>query len=137
MSENQDAPSAEGLQASSVAPSFTVNDLPRSIQFYTEGLGFEVIERNEHEGVVRFVMLQAGTAQLGLGQDDFALGRERVKGVGLRNWIRTHQDVVALADRAKAAGIELDDEPQPLPWGPMAFAFTDPDGFKFTVIQGG
>jgi uncharacterized glyoxalase superfamily protein PhnB len=82
-----------------------------------------------------FVMLRAGAAYLGLGRDDFAKGKDRVKGVGMRFWLSTRQDVNGIADRAKAAGITLDSEPEPLPWGPLAFTLTDPDGFKLTISQ--
>ena len=123
------------LDAQGMSPTITVNDLQRSVRFYTEGLGFEVASENEYDGVVRFVRLKAGDANLGLGQDDFAKGRDRVKGVGMRLWITTKQDINALAERAKASGIKLDEGPMALPWGPMAFAFTDPDGFKVTVAN--
>ena len=78
-------------------------------------------------------MLKAGNTMLGIGQDDFAKGRDRSKGVGVRFWLQTEQDLVALADRAKAAGLKLDADPAPLPWGPMAFALADPDGFLITI----
>jgi len=55
------------------------------------------------------------------------------EGLGLRLWLNTTQDITALAGRATAAGLKLDEGPKALPWGPMAFAVTDPDGFKLTV----
>ena len=126
-----------GLQAESLAPNITASDLPRSIKFYTEGLGFEIVHRHEEGGVLRYVMLRGGAASIGLGMDDFAKGRDRKKGIGLRIWITTAQDISALAGRAKQAGITLDDGPAALPWGPMAFAVTDPDGFKVTISNPG
>ena len=114
----------------------TVNDLQKSIRFYTDALGFEIASKNEVDGVVRFVMLKAGAAEMGIGQDDFAKGKDRAKGVGSRIWINTNDDLVALAARVKAAGFKLDSEPAPLPWGPMAFAVTDPDGFMLSVSNG-
>lgn len=123
------------LQATGAMTSVTANDLQASVRFYTEGLGFEVIQKDEADGVVRFAMLKAGEVQLGVGQDDFAKGRDREKGVGIRVWITTRQDIHALAARAKAAGIELDYEPEALPWGPMAFAVRDPDGFLLTIAN--
>lgn len=121
------------LNAASLFVSLTCKDLERSIKFYQEGLGCEIVDRGEQEGRLTFVMMKAGNAMIGLGQDDFAKGRDRTKAVGLRIWITTAQDLVALAARATASGITLDDGPAPLPWGPMAFALTDPDGFKYTV----
>jgi catechol 2,3-dioxygenase-like lactoylglutathione lyase family enzyme len=125
------------LNAVGFSLSFTVNDLSRSLQFYTDGLGFEVHDRHEADGQLRFVQLKAGTVQIGLGQDDFAKGRDRVKGVGFRTWIVTSDDLFGLAERAKAAGITLDNEPEELPWGGMAFAVTDPDGFKLSIASAG
>lgn len=125
------------LQATSLSPALTVNDLAKSIQFYGDGLGFEVADRNERNGVLVYVSLKAGDGTMGLGQDDFAKGRDRVKGVGVRLWVSTKQDVTAIANRAKAAGIKLDSDPAALPWGPVAFAVTDPDGYKLTIAQDG
>ncbi len=127
--------SAAPLNALSLAPAITTSDLKKSMHFYIDGLGFEIIDKGEADGVVRFVMLQAGEARIGLGQDDFAKGKDRVKGVGQRLWIRTTQDLTELATRAKAAGIKLDSEPAKLPWGPLGFALTDPDGFMITIAN--
>jgi len=126
---------SETLKARSLAPSLTVNDLKRSIAFYTEGLGFSVSEEMKDGGEVQGVMLEAGGANLGLSQDDFAKGRDRVKGVGIRLYFETDQDVAGLAQQAKAAGISLDNGPGPLPWGPIGFTVTDPDGFKLTIAN--
>ncbi|MEP7009546.1 MAG: VOC family protein [Acidobacteriota bacterium] len=123
------------LETKGIAPGLTVNDVAASLKFYTEALGFEVLNRDEHEGVLRFAMLKAGNGSLGIGQDDFAKGRDRAKGVGLRFWIETEQDLQALADQIKAAGYALDSDVEKLPWGPMGFAVTDPDGFKFTISE--
>ena len=121
------------LQAKPMNPGITCNDLQRSLKFYTEGLGFEVTRTGDKDGKLQFAMLKAGDALLGVGQDDFAKGRDRVKGVGVRFWINTAQDVTTIATRVKAAGYKLDSEPAPLPWGPMGFTLTDPDGYLITV----
>lgn len=121
------------LQARSLVPTLTVNDLAKSLRFYADGLGFEVGEKYEEGGVVKGMMMNAGGAVLGISQDDFAKGRDRVKGIGMRLYLETDQDIEALAARAKAAGITLNDGPGPLPWGPMGFTVTDPDGFKTTI----
>lgn len=123
------------LQASSLMPTLTVNDLKRSLQFYRDGLGFAVSEEFKEDGVLKGAMIEAEGASLGLSQDDFAKGRDRVKGVGMRLYLETDQDVAALAGQAKAAGITLNDGPAPLPWGPMGFSVTDPDGFKLTIAN--
>jgi uncharacterized glyoxalase superfamily protein PhnB len=120
------------LVAKSIAPSFTVNDLDTSIRFY-EGLGFGIEERWEGEGKLLGVMLRAGEVQIGLSQDDWQKGRDRVKGQAMRVFISTVQDIDHLANSAKSAGIALDSEPHDTPWGSRAFEVTDPDGFKLTI----
>jgi uncharacterized glyoxalase superfamily protein PhnB len=120
------------LQAQSIVPSLTVNDLQQSMKFY-EGLGFGIEERWEENGVLLGVMLVAGKSRIGLSQDDWKKGRDRVKGQGLRVYISTTQNIDELAARALAAGIRLDAEPHDTPWKSRAFEVTDPTGFKLTI----
>src|SRR5690349_18555422 len=127
--------STTALQVRSLVPTLTVNDLNRSLRFYRDGLGFAVSEEHKDDGVVKGVMIQAGNVTLGLSQDDFAKGRDRVKGIGLRFYIETDQDIHELAGQAKATGISLNEGPAPLPWGPVGFTVTDPDGFKLTISK--
>ena len=133
-STEQDARKTTALMtAKSLMVSLTVGDLQRSLRFYTEGLGFGVEASHERDGEVRYYALRAGECQLGIGQDDWAKGRDRVKGVGMRIYISTDQDVHEIAKRVQSAGFKVDSGPEPLPWGPMAFHLTDPDGFLLTV----
>ncbi|HET9250535.1 MAG TPA: VOC family protein [Candidatus Eisenbacteria bacterium] len=122
------------LKARSLVPTITANDLDRSIRFY-EGLGFTITEKMEEEGKVLGVMMDAGGSTLGLSQDDFAKGKDRVKGVGMRLYLETDQDIETLANQAIQAGLRLDQGPAPLPWGPMGFTVTDPDGFRLTISK--
>lgn len=124
------------LQGGTLTVALTANDLKRSLRFYTEGLGFTVTERFEENGTLQGVMLTAGSnVLLGLSQDDFAKGRDRAKGLGMSIYIETRQDIAELADRAKHAGLQLDAEAGPLPWGPIGFRVSDPDGFKIAIAN--
>lgn len=120
------------LQATGLEPGLTVNDLAQSIKLF-EGLGFVVSDRWEEAGVLLGVMLRAGAAQLGLSQDDWKKGRDRVKGVGFRTFIQTNQSVDDLATRAAAAGVVLGKAPYDTPWGSRAFEVTTPEGFVLTI----
>jgi uncharacterized glyoxalase superfamily protein PhnB len=120
------------LQATSLVPSLTVDDLQKTIAFY-EKLGFGIEERWEDNGVLLGVMLQAGAFRLGLSQDDWKKGRDRKKGVGMRIHVGTKQDIDGLAARAKEGGLALDMDVHDTPWGSRAFELTDPSGFKLTV----
>lgn len=122
------------LQAKTVSPSLTVNNLQQSVAFF-EGLGFGVEERWEENGVLLGVMLRAGEARIGLSQDDGKKGRDRQKGVGMRILIGTVQNIDQLAADAKKAGVVLDAEPHDTPWGSRAFEVTEPSGFKLTIAS--
>jgi catechol 2,3-dioxygenase-like lactoylglutathione lyase family enzyme len=126
----------ETLRISSFTPSLTVNDLSRSLAFYTEALGFIVGERWSDGDVLRGVMLKAGACEFGLSQDDWKLGRDRKKGSGFRIWCDTSQDIDAIAARLKAAGCPLTEEPEDHPaWGVRSFSVDDPDGFHLTIAR--
>lgn len=120
------------LQAQDIMPSITVNDVQQSITFY-EGLGFAVEERWEDKGALVGVMLVAGKCRIGLSQDDWKKGRDRVKGQGVRLYITTTQNIDEVAARAKAAGITLETEPHDTEWKSRVFDVTDPTGFRLTI----
>ena len=120
------------LKATGLMPSLTVDNLQRSLDFFT-GLGFEVEDRWEENGQLLGVMLKAGSVQLGLSQDDGNKGRDRVKGVGMRLYIETGDDINEIAKRAKAAGVALTSEPHDTEWKSRAFEVTEPSGFLLTI----
>jgi len=122
----------ENLRLRSAAPGFTVNDLEKSLAFYTGVLGFHVKERWMHEGKLAGVELVAGVVSFFIGQDDWKKGKDRVKGVGFRMYCTTVQDIDALATLIKARGGKLLEEPKTQSWGTRDFAVADPDGFKIT-----
>jgi uncharacterized glyoxalase superfamily protein PhnB len=123
------------LTLGSVAPSFTVDDLAKSLAWYRDVLGFVVKDRWEHEGKLMGVEMRAGRVILMLGQDDWKKGRDRVKGEGFRLYCDTAQDVDRLAEQIEARGGTLAQEPRDESWGARVFAVQDPDGFKITISK--
>ena len=126
------ATTQEALQVSTILPSFTVDDLQKSTAFY-EALGFTVDERWEDNGTLLGVMMRAGKHQIGLSQDDWKKGRDRKKGIGMRVYLSTTQNVDEIAARARSAGIKLTSEPHDTEWKSRAFEVTDPSGFLLTI----
>ena len=125
----------ESLRLRSFSPGFTVADLSKSVAFYTKTLGFIVAERWVREGALRGVMLKAGACEIGLSQDDWAKGRERRKGEGVRLWCETKQDVDALAARLRTAGAANVVGPKDQSWGVRSVAFDDLDGYHLTIYR--
>ena len=124
---------AGSFKLASAAPSFTVNDLGKSLAWYRDVLGMAVVERWERDGQLMGVELAAGDVSFMIGQDDWKKGRDRRKGEGFRIYCETRQDVDAIARGIESRGGVLDNPPQDEPWGGRDFSLTDPDGFKITI----
>ena len=120
------------LRAKTLSLSLTVNDLQQSITFF-ERLGFAVSDRWEEQGQLLGVMLTAGDVNIGLSQDDWKKGRDRQKGVGMRLFIETKENIDALATRVRTAGVKLEADPHDTEWKTRAFEVTEPSGFKITI----
>lgn len=126
------AASRPPLMAQGLAASLTVADLPRSVVWYRDVLGFTIDREHDRGGRVFAVALRAGDVRILLTQDDGARGTERAKGEGFSLQITTTDDIDSLAAEAKRAGAVLDTEPADA-WGVRAFRLRDPDGFRFVL----
>ena len=126
----------ETLRLRSVSPSLTVSDLKRSLDFYTDVLGFIVKEYwTDEGGQLRGAMIKAGACEIGLVQDDWQKGKDRVKGEGVRIWCETVQDIDGLAARIGAAGVRLAQVPKDHAWGTRSLAVDDPDGYHLSISR--
>ena len=126
----------DSLALRSASPSFTVNDLDRSLGWYRDILGFAVEETwKDDEGRVMGVSLKAGDVSFMIGQDDWKKGRDRAKGEGFRIYCETRKSVDDLARRIESNGGRLDSGPTNQPWGVRDISLTDPDGFKITIAR--
>ena len=132
--ERRDQETPKTLRLRNISPMLTVGDIEASLAWYRDVVGFHVEEVWENEGKIQGVALLAGTTNLFLGQDDWAKGRDRVKGEALRLIMRTGDDVDAIAAGIEERGGTLKTQPADNPWG-RAFSLVDPDGFKITISQ--
>jgi uncharacterized glyoxalase superfamily protein PhnB len=123
----------DGLRLTAASPSFTVDDVEKSLAWYRDILGFTVGDRWESDGQLMGVELSAGDVLFMIAQDDWQKGRDRVKGEGMRLYCDTAQDIDRIAARIKAAGGTLAQEPKDQPWGTRDLSIDDPDGFKITI----
>lgn len=124
------------LALRSASPSFTVNNLDRSLAWYRDVLGFGVEETwKNDDGKVMGVSLKAGDVSFMIGQDDFKKGRDRKKGEGFRIYCETKKSVDDLAKLIESKGGRLDHRPTDQSWGVRDISLTDPDGFKITIAR--
>ncbi len=129
------------LNATTLGCSITCKNLEASLHWYHDVLGFDVAQRFERDGQLAGAIITAGDIRIVLNQDDGKLGWDRIKGQGFYLQINVAEpaDVDAAAQRIKAAGGTLLNEPEDRPWGARVFQFRDLDGFKLgvsTPLQG-
>jgi uncharacterized glyoxalase superfamily protein PhnB len=133
MTEPSDRTAAATFQAEALSASLTVRDLPASLAWYRDAVGFHVDREFVREGEIRSVRLQAGSVRLLLNQDDGAKGADRSKGAGVSLMLTTRQSIDDVAARVTAHGGTLVTAPADMPWGARACRVQDPDGFLFTI----
>lgn len=114
-------------------PAISANDLEASIAWYCDVMGFVVADEHLNGDRRVAAKLTAGAVSFLVSQDDFAQGKDRSKGVGLRLYCMTAQDVDQLAADIEARGGTLDQPVTDQPWGARDFAVADPDGFKISI----
>ena len=118
----QERKQPETLRLRAMMPGITATDLQASIAWYKYVIGFTVAEEYKNEeGRVMGIRLMAGSVEVLLSQDDFAKGRDRQKGAGLRFYCTTAQDVDQLAAAIKERGGKLTHEPTDQPCGTRYF----------------
>lgn len=118
---------------------FRVGDLERSIAFYTEIIGMELLRQKEFPGG-KFTL-----AFLGFGPEETHPALELTY-----NWDKDSynlgdafghialgvEDIYATCDAIRAAGGTISREPGPMKHGTTVIAFVeDPDGYKIELIE--
>lgn len=123
------------IDLTSLGCSITCADVEASIRFYRDVIGFMVVQQFERDGKVAGAVIVSGSTAIVLNQDDGKLGWDRIKGQGIyvQMNVASPAEVDAAADRIKAAGFTLLNEPADRPWGARMFQVLDPSGFKLGV----
>ena len=116
-----------------------VGDLQRSIDFYTQVLGMQLLRRSEnpdYQYSLAFLGYEGNPAQAELeltynwGTDHYDLG------TAYGHIALGVPDAYAACEKIRAAGGQITREPGPVKGGSTVIAFvTDPDGYKIELIQ--
>lgn len=121
---------------------FRVTDLERSLRFYTEGLGFNLISRRDHpEGKFTLVFLSA-PGDVGDGAPMLELTHNWETAAYTRGDAFGHvayrvESIAAIQARLKERGYDLSWGPGRTPDGKRAMAFVDdPDGYEIELLEG-
>ena len=128
------------LDIRGVCPYFEVYDMPASLRFYIDQLGFSMIGHSPHLGGdpyrYHWVWLRLGTAEVMLNtcyefEDERPTREEHLR-------LRQHRDaclffgcpdVDAAYAELRSRGVAIDQPPKTAPYGMKQMYFRDPDGF--------
>ena len=114
----------------------SVNDLPRSVAFYRDGLGLTLFDENT-ESIAFFrnrgtwlalYPREALAADVGISAEGSGFS-----GVTLAHNLRSREEVDALLDVAVSAGAILVKPAQDTLWGGYSGYFSDPDGYLWEI----
>jgi len=111
-----------------------VEEVPRSIAFYAQTMGFSVIDSWQYEGNIRWAKLAAGSIELMLNEHGENSPARRQKQHGHRDVV-LYFDVDEIdrlwnqfnRDGLKPGVIRMED------YGTRQFALMDPDGYEIAV----
>lgn len=119
-----------------------VDDLPRALAFYRDGLGLAtegIVGTQYAHGAVAFFELQAGLKlalwpRASMAADaGLPVGPRSATEVALAHNVASQAEVDALLERARAAGATVLREPGPAFWGGWTALFQDPDGHLWEI----
>ncbi len=108
-------------------PIVTVPNLPETVRFYRDLLGFRESYRFPADGDPQFVTLKLGGSELGLALGD----AQPAAGYALCVYAG---DCDAAVRRLRDAGTPITEEPSDTPWGERMARVTDPAGNEIVVV---
>lgn len=123
----------------SLIPALSAKDIPTSLRFYNEVLGFETtFTMPDADGNLVHANLKRGDVELMLGRLDqtgeHGTG-ELGKGVVLYTTVADDENVDALYEHARSQGAKIVQEPLDQIWGHRDWTVADPDGYHIVVSK--
>lgn len=117
-----------------MTPLLNVEDADRSIAFYRDTLGFEVVQTFEAEGATVWALLTSGDTKLMINQPDHADSKTRRKAASYGDVV-LYCTVESARDRhadLAARGVTMGDVTTEA-YGMEEFLLRDPDGYEIAI----
>ncbi|SRR5579883_226780 len=111
-------------------------DVAASLKFYSERLGFKVVETFEWQTRIVYARLKAskGSGTLALHMPE--PGQSVPPSDGVRLYFET-KDLEKFCKELEAAGVTIKKPPKLMPWGWMHAYLDDPDGHEISLYWAG
>lgn len=123
----------------SLIPALAVKDIPTSLRFYSDVLGFETtFTLPDDTGDIVHASLKRGDVEIMLGRLDLTQAHDQGelgKGVSFYTTVADNEDVDALYAHAKREGARVVQEPVDQFWGHRDWIIADPDGYRVVVSK--
>jgi catechol 2,3-dioxygenase-like lactoylglutathione lyase family enzyme len=127
---------AKKARVRKLVPSLGVSDLQRSLDFYSDLFGFELVDSFENdEGDTVWCWLRSGIAELMLQQldEDQQITLQPAIGQSWALYLRP-DDLEDTHRKLRAAGVEVSDV-ETTPYGAKECFTTDPDGYELWLSE--
>ena len=120
-----------------IIPAFAVESIERSVEFYSQVLGFEVqFTLPDPDGRLVHASVNRGDASVMFGQRDPSNPHDQGKlgaGVALYMTVADSEDIDAYFQRVKETGATVVQEPTDQFWGNRDWIVADPDGYLLWI----
>jgi len=119
-----------------ISPTLAVRDMKKTIDFYTNALGFKLgmvfpgIENPEYADLSKdgMVLMFLSAANLGIGSDEKL-------GVGVNLYMQIDGNIDEYYDKLKKGGVSIPVDIKDEPFGIRDFTVEDVDGYQLTFNQ--
>lgn len=121
-----------------IAPVLAVQDVDRSLEFYTQQLQFKqdfCLDGPDGNSAFAFVSLGEESERVAIGLSRQAVDGARGQGVVFMVYIPSAMDLDAYYEAVRGRGVAIEDEIATQYWGDRSFSVRDPDGYYLSLSQ--
>ncbi len=106
-----------------------------ALRFYTDSLGFKLLENFQHEGRSVYARLKSprGTTTIALHA---VAPSDELRTGGIRLYFEVG-DLERFCERLESAGVQFSQKPKQMPWGWKHAYLNDPDGHELSLYSAG
>jgi catechol 2,3-dioxygenase-like lactoylglutathione lyase family enzyme len=113
-----------------------VRDVTQSLRFYSDLLGFKVIETFQGRNAPVYARLRPGPGRTTIALHMLEPGKTVAESQGVRLYFET-KNLDRICKNLEAGGVQLTQAPKMMPWGWKHAYVNDPDGHEVSLYWAG